>query len=63
MDSDSVVMNSFKVTFSSNGLSCESYGEPLDLEKHRPRTEIKAITYHMMRIDENKPSVTVLFDV
>ena len=25
--------------------------------------EIKAVTYHMMRIDPEKPEVTVLFDV
>ena len=63
MDSDSVVMGSFKVSFSGNKVICEAYGEPLDIEKHRPKTEIKAITYHMMSVDENEPSVTVLFDV
>ena len=63
MDSDSVVMGSFKVIFDGNKVLCEAYGEPLDREKHRPKAEIKAITYHMMSVDENEPSVTVLFDV
>jgi len=63
LDSESVVMSSFKVTFDGNEVSCEAYGEPLDIGKHRPRTEIKAITYHMMQIDADAPSVTVLFDV
>jgi SHS2 domain-containing protein len=62
-DSESVVMNRFKVDPNVSGLSCEAYGEPLDAEKHRPKAEIKAITYHMMSVDESEPSVTVLFDV
>ena len=63
MDSESVVMGAFDVRFEGNRLMCDAYGEPLDLKKHKPRTEIKAITYHMMSVDENEPSVTVLFDV
>jgi len=63
LDAESAVMRSFKVRFSGTKVLCEAYGETLDLEKHRPRTEIKAITYHMMHIDEKGPSVTVLFDV
>jgi len=62
-DSESVVMNSFNVSFNGNGLSCEAYGEPLDIKKHMPKAEIKAITYHMMSVDESEPSLTVLFDV
>ena len=63
MDSESVVMSGFKVTFDGNKLLCEAHGESLDPSRHRPKTEIKAITYHMMRIDTKEPSVTVLFDV
>ena len=63
LDAESVVMRSFNVRFKGMKVSCEAYGEALDLKKHRPRTEIKAITYHMMHIDEGEPSVTVLFDV
>ena len=63
MDSDSSVFSEFIVKFNGNKITCDAYGETLDLKKHRPRTEIKAITYHMMHIDEKGPSVTVLFDV
>ncbi|MDR2866551.1 MAG: archease [Methanomassiliicoccaceae archaeon] len=63
MDADSAVMSSFTVRFNGNEVSCIAHGETLDLRKHRPKTEIKAITYHMMNINENEPSVTVLFDV
>ena len=63
MDSESVVMGTFNVTFAGNKVICEAYGEPLDIGKHKPKAEIKAITYHMMSVNENEPSVTVLFDV
>jgi len=63
LDADSAVMSDFNVTFDGPKVSCNASGETLDLKRHRPRTEIKAITYHMMEIDENGPSLTVLFDV
>ena len=62
-DAGSAVMSSFHVRFNGPKVICEAYGETLDPKKHRPKTEIKAITYHMMDIDEKGPSVTVLFDV
>jgi SHS2 domain-containing protein len=63
MDAESVVMSQFNVRFDHNKVSCEAYGETFDASKHKPKTEIKAITYHMMNINVNEPSVTVLFDV
>ena len=63
MDADSVVMSSFKVRFDGPKVLCEAYGETLDLSKHGPKVEIKAITYHMMNVNESEPSLTVLFDV
>jgi SHS2 domain-containing protein len=62
-DVDHVVLSSFDVSFSEGGLSCLAKGEELDLKKHRPKTEIKAVTYHMLDVDEDTPSVTVLFDI
>lgn len=35
----------------------------MDRSRHRIRSEVKAVTYHMMEIDRETPSVTVLFDV
>lgn len=63
MDCDSLVFNDFKVTFDGDRVSCTAYGEPLDLKKHRPKTEIKAVTYHMLSVDRDEPAVTVIFDV
>ena len=44
-------------------ITCTARGELLDRSKMRIRGEIKAVTFHMMDIDRNTPSVTVLFDV
>ncbi len=40
-------------------------GEQFDLERHGPGTEVKAVTYHMMKIDcgEDKCFVQVIVDI
>jgi SHS2 domain-containing protein len=40
-------------------------GEQLDLRKHKPKTEVKAVTYHLMRIikEEGKVSARFLLDL
>ena len=62
-DAESSVMSSFKVKINGTKVECEAFGETFDPKKHTPKTEIKAITYHMMDVNEKEPSVTVLFDV
>ncbi len=34
-------------------LEAMARGEPLDLEKHRYKVEIKGVTYHMMKIEKS----------
>ncbi len=62
-DVDGVVLSDFEVEFTKEGLRCRARGEKLNLERHGPKTEVKAVTFHMMEVDESGPSVTVLFDV
>lgn len=38
-------------------------GEAIDPARHRIKTEIKAVTYHMLEINEEKGFVQVLFDL
>ncbi len=38
-------------------------GETLNMDKHSLKTEIKAVTYHMLEIDMVKNTVQVLFDI
>ena len=62
IDSETVALSRFTVSFDGDRVYGKAYGEPLDLAKHRPKTEIKAVTYHMMRIDPGVPELTVVFD-
>jgi len=45
-------------------LKASAYGEPLNLEKHPSKVEIKAVTYHLMEIERMEKGfrVRVLFD-
>jgi SHS2 domain-containing protein len=62
-DCDGVILCSLEVRFDGNKVICKGKGEVLDRDKHRIKSEIKAVTFHMMSVDENEPSVTVIFDV
>ena len=63
MDCESLVFDSFKVTFDGKDVLCTAKGEPLDVKKHHAKAEIKAVTYHMLSVNRKEPSVTVIFDV
>ncbi|MFP4170375.1 MAG: archease [Methanomassiliicoccales archaeon] len=63
MDAEGMVFSAFRVEFTDRGLRCTAEGEALDLGRHDPKTEIKAVTYHMLQVDEEEPSITVLFDI
>jgi SHS2 domain-containing protein len=62
-DTTRLVLCEFDVTIEDLKIVCKARGERLDLEKHRPKTEIKAITYHELRVDPEEPAVTVIFDI
>jgi len=62
-DVEGMVFSGFEIAFVDGGLRCLAKGEKLDIGRHLPRTEIKAVTYHMLRVDQEEPSVTVLFDI
>lgn len=62
-DTRRLVFGQFLVFIDGNNLHCDAWGEPIDVERHGAKREIKAITYHMMQVDEATPSVTVLFDI
>ena len=62
-DCDNLILKEFEVCFDGDEVKCHAKGETLDRSRHRIRSEIQAVTYHMMEIDRDTPSVTVLFDV
>ncbi|MCK9322458.1 MAG: archease [Candidatus Methanomethylophilaceae archaeon] len=62
-DCDNIILCEFHVKIDGNKVICDAKGELLNKQIHRCKSEIKAVTYHMMDINMEEPSVTVLFDV
>lgn len=62
-DCDNLILKEIEVRFDGDEVVCHGRGETLDRTRHRVRSEVKAVTYHMMEVDRETPSVTVIFDV
>lgn len=62
-DCDNLILKEIEVEFDGDDVICHGRGETLDRSRHRIRSEVKAVTYHMMEVDRETPSVTVIFDV
>lgn len=63
---NNIVFGFFKVELDEkkNKLSAKVFGEKFDLSKHKVGTEIKAVTYHILEVNNKKPYyVQVLFDI
>ena len=63
---NNIVFGFFKVEIDEkkNKLSAKVFGEKFDLSKHKVGTEIKAVTYHILEVNNKKPYyVQVLFDI
>jgi SHS2 domain-containing protein len=50
-DADHMLFSSFQVVVSDNGLRATAYGENLDPARHVLSHEVKAITYHTLRVE------------
>ena len=46
-DADNLILKEFQVSFDGDDVVCHAKGETLDRSKHRIRSEVKAVTYHM----------------
>ncbi len=60
------VMSEFKVTINKNdgySLNAVCWGERYKRKKHGIKTEIKAVTYHELEINEKEGYLKVLFDI
>jgi SHS2 domain-containing protein len=62
-DAKHLVFSSFKVKMEDNQLFCAARGERFEPTRHRPKHEVKAVTYHMLSVDRHEPSVRVIFDI
>lgn len=51
-ESRHVLFSRFEATIDADGLSATAHGEPMDLSRHTMEHEVKAITYHGLKVEE-----------
>jgi SHS2 domain-containing protein len=51
-DAEHLLLGKFEVHVHSDGLSASAWGEPLDRARHDLEHEVKAITYHGLRVEK-----------
>lgn len=52
-DAQHLLLSKFDVQVRDDGLSAAAWGEPLDRERHVLEHEVKAITYHGLRVERH----------
>jgi SHS2 domain-containing protein len=52
-ETDGLVFGRFAVSVRDDGLTAIAWGEPLDPEKHGLGREVKAITYHELKVEKS----------
>ena len=63
---EEILFNTFRVVqLDNSGISGEAEGEKIDLAKNPLQTEIKAVTFHDLKIEENTRGFhcSIIFDV
>ena len=61
-----IILKTFKITYLEKDrfLTAKVYGEKVDLNRHQIKTEIKACTYHELKIKKDKVwRAQVIFDI
>jgi len=54
-DVEHIIFKRFEITaLSQKRLQAKVYGEKIDTSRHHLKTAVKAATYHMLKIEENK---------
>jgi SHS2 domain-containing protein len=51
-DADHMVFGKFEVQVRGDGLTGTAWGEQLDTARHQPAHEVKAITYHELKVEK-----------
>jgi SHS2 domain-containing protein len=65
-DAREILFNRFEITsLTETGLKAKASGEKINLAKHELKTQVKAATYHMLKIeqDEDGWKAQVIFDL
>jgi SHS2 domain-containing protein len=51
-DAEHLLFGKFEVHVKDDGLTASAWGEPLDRSRHNMEHEVKAITYHGLRVEK-----------
>ncbi|MFO0926773.1 MAG: archease [Gemmataceae bacterium] len=51
-ETEHLLFRRFDVAIGDDGLRATGYGEPMDFARHEPAHEVKAITYHDLRVEQ-----------
>jgi SHS2 domain-containing protein len=51
-DAEHLLFGKFEVHVTDSGLTASAWGEPLDRSRHNLEHEVKAITYHGLRVEK-----------
>ncbi len=65
-NSKKIIFKEFLIDkLTENSISAKAQGEKLDFKRHRLKTEIKAVTYHQLKVEKVKDywQAEVIFDV
>jgi len=62
-DVDDMPFSEFEVKITGTKLTAQAKGEKMDSARQHLKTDIKAITYHMLEVDTKTNTVQVLFDI
>lgn len=66
-DRDRMFFGNFKINISKNSkykLKASAFGEKIDTKKHKLRSDIKAVTYHLLEVTKKKNwKARVILDV
>ena len=52
-EADLMVFSRFEVAVNAEGLTASIWGEPVDRDRHMPCREVKAITYHGLKVEQS----------
>ena len=64
-DVKGIVFSKFNVIINNFKLEGKAFGEPVNRKKHNPKTEIKAVTYHRLKVSKENGiwRATVILDI
>ena len=54
LDREHLVFSQFSVTVSDAGLTATCRGEPIDSTRHQLEHEVKAVTYHDLKVEQDE---------